>query len=166
MRLLSAVTYRTMSRPVVYLASPLGFSPELFPYRERVRARLCDLGCTILDPWEQDQHATELSAALRLADYNERVAALASVAAGIGRLNEELIRQSDVVLGVLDGMEPDSGTASEIGFAAGLGKRCYGLRTDLRDCGDFTGLPVNLQLLHFIEGSGGQIFRSIGEIAL
>jgi len=155
-----------MSRPVVYLASPLGFSPELLPYREKVRARLTDLGCGLFDPWEQDQYAADLDRAHRLAGYGERVAALARVASAIGRLNEEGIRRSDAVLGVLDGSEVDSGTASEIGFAAGLGKRCYGLRTDLRDSGDFTGLPVNLQLIHFIERSGGRIFRSIGEIEL
>jgi nucleoside 2-deoxyribosyltransferase len=155
-----------MFRLTVYLASPLGFSPELFPYREKVRARLTGLGCSLFDPWEPDQYAADLERAHRLPDYGERVAALARVAAAIGRLNEEGIRRSDAVLGVLDGTEVDSGTASEIGFAAGLGKRCYGLRTDLRDSGDFTGLPVNLQLLHFIERSGGKIFRSIGEIEL
>ena len=57
------------------------------------------------------------------------------IAAQIGKANEEMIRSCDIVLGVLDGPELDSGTASEIGFAAALGKRCYGLRTDFRDCG-------------------------------
>ena len=55
-------------------------------------------------------------------------------------------------------------TAAEIGFAVGIGKRCYGLRTDWRDCGDYVGLPVNLQVLHFIEKSGGKLFRRIEEI--
>jgi hypothetical protein len=42
---------------------------------------------------------------------------------------------------VLDGLELDSGTVSEIGFAAALGKKCYGLRTDFRNSGDFEGFP-------------------------
>ncbi len=64
---------------------------------------------------------------------------------------------------VLDGAEIDSGTALEIGFAVGIGRRSYGLRTDWRDSGEF-GLPLNLQVLHFIERSGGKLFRSIEEI--
>lgn len=43
------------------------------------------------------------------------------------------------------GAEVDSGTAAEIGYGAGLGKKCYGLRADLRDMGELPGLPVNLQ---------------------
>jgi nucleoside 2-deoxyribosyltransferase len=46
-----------------------------------------------------------------------------------------MIRSCDLILAVLDGTELDSGTVSEIGFTAGLGKRRYGLRTDFRDCG-------------------------------
>lgn len=30
--------------------------------------------------------------------------------------------------------------------------------------GDFTGIPVNLQVLHFIAMSGGRLFRTIDEI--
>ncbi len=72
-----------------------------------------------------------------------------------------MLQACDVVLGVMDGPELDSGTASEIGFAAALGKRCHGLRTDFRGCGEFDGQPFNLQVLHWIESSGGQLFRRI-----
>ncbi len=58
------------------------------------------------------------------------------------------------------------GTVSEIGFAAGLGKKCYGLRTDFRDSGDFDGIPINLQVLYWIESSGGKLFRRIDQIVL
>jgi hypothetical protein len=84
----------------------------------------------------------------------------------IGRANEDMIRSCDIVLGVLDGPELDSGTVSEIGFAAALGKRCYGLRTDVRDCEEFDGLPFNLQVLYWIESSGGKLFRNVEEICL
>jgi len=60
----------------------------------------------------------------------------------------------------------DSGTVSEIGFGAGLGKKCYGLRTDVRDSGEFDGLPFNLQVLYWIEASGGRLFRRIEDIEL
>jgi nucleoside 2-deoxyribosyltransferase len=80
-------------------------------------------------------------------------------------VNENAIRECDVLLGVLDGAEVDSGTAAEIGFAAASAKKCFGLRTDWRDSGEF-GLALNLQVLHFIQKSGGRLFRSIEEIEL
>ncbi|MGB6066517.1 MAG: nucleoside 2-deoxyribosyltransferase [Desulfomonilaceae bacterium] len=70
------------------------------------------------------------------------------------------------MLGELDGAELDSGTVCEIGFAASLGKRCYGLRTDFRDLGDLKGLPINLQVLYLIESSGGRLFRTIKDIVI
>jgi len=40
--------------------------------------------------------------------------------------------QADVIVANLDGMDVDSGTAWEIGFAEGLGKHCVGVYTDWR----------------------------------
>ena len=71
-----------------------------------------------------------------------------------------------MVFAILDGAEVDSGTASELGFGSALGKRCYGLRTDFRESGDFHGVPVILQVLHFIERTGGKLFRRIDEIVI
>ncbi|AJE03923.1 nucleoside 2-deoxyribosyltransferase [Geobacter pickeringii] len=155
-----------MSGARLYLASPLGFSPENRPYLDRVKEKLISLGFTLFDPWEQSGFAPAIDDALRIEEFAPRVAAFRRIAAGIGRVNEEGIRASALLLAILDGAEVDSGTASEVGFAAALGKRCYGLRTDLRDCGDFTGVPINLQVLHFIEGSGGKLFRTIDAIDL
>jgi len=47
-----------------------------------------------------------------------------------------------------------------------LGKKWYGLRTDFRDCADFDVVPINLQVLYFIESSGGKLFRRIGDVIL
>lgn len=71
-----------------------------------------------------------------------------------------------LLLGSNEGAKVDPGVASEIGFAAGLGKKCYGLRTDFRDCGEFDGLRFNLQVLYWIESSGGMLFRRISGISL
>ncbi|HEY6838552.1 MAG TPA: nucleoside 2-deoxyribosyltransferase [Geobacteraceae bacterium] len=152
------------SEKTVYLASPLGFSPETRPYLKRIKSRLGYLGWHVFDPWDQTEFAAAIGHAHSLAGYGDRCEAFADIAAGIGRINEEGIRGAGILLAVLDGAEVDSGTASELGFAAALGKRCYGLRTDIRDCGDFTGVPVNLQVLHFIARSGGRLFRTIDEI--
>jgi nucleoside 2-deoxyribosyltransferase len=147
----------------VYLASPLGFSPEWKSYRDKIKRRLFELGCVVLDPWDQKFHVA-IEEAKAIQDWTARVEAFRDVARQIGKANEDMIRACNIVLGVLDGAEADSGTASEIGFAAALGKRCYGLRTDFRNSGDFDGIPINLQVLYWIESSGGKLFREIGGI--
>lgn len=148
--------------PKTYLASPLGFSPELKPYLEKVKARLVELGYEVFDPWAQP-FSKEIREASRIENHDERLAAYTRLAQEIGAANENGIRESDTLLAVLDGLEVDSGCAAEIGFAMGIGKPVFGLRTDWRDSGEF-GLPLNLQVLHFIEKSGGTLFRSIEEI--
>jgi nucleoside 2-deoxyribosyltransferase len=150
----------------VYLASPLGFSPEYSSYLQKIKGQLASQRFSIFDPWEQQQFAAAIDAALKESAYPAKVAAFRTIACQIGACNEEGIRSADIVVAVLDGAEIDSGTASEVGFAAALGKRCYGLRTDLRDSGDFIGIPINLQVLHFIESSGGRLFRSIADIVI
>ncbi len=42
------------------------------------------------------------------------------------------LRESDVVVAILDGMEVDSGVAFELGYAHALGKKIIGIRTDHR----------------------------------
>lgn len=148
----------------VYLASPLGFSPETRSYLEKIKAVLRAQGHEVFDPWEQSAFAHRIEAASSLEGYQRRIAEYKEVAAGIGQLNEDGIRRSDGLLAVLDGAEVDSGTAAELGFASALGKVCYGLRTDLRDSGDFPGVPINLQVLHFIERSGGVLFRRLDDL--
>jgi len=149
----------------VYLASPLGFSPEWKSYRDKIKSRLSQEGCTILDPWE-GTFGSVIAEANKIADWPSRVSAFKQIAAQIGKANEEMIRSCDVALGVLDGAESDSGTVSEIGFAAGLGKKCYGLRTDFRDSGELDGLPFNLQVLYWLEATGGRLFTRIEDIEL
>lgn len=150
----------------VYLASPLGFSPENDHYRQKIKERLRRLNCTVFDPWEQDAVTKRIQEAMALADSDERAEAIKEAARFTGGVNAEGIRSSDVVLAVLDGAEPDSGTVSEVGFGAGIGKRCYGLRTDFRDTGDLPGLALNLQVQYFIDSSGGQLFRKIEDVEL
>ncbi len=150
--------------PAVYLASPLGFSPEWKGYRERIKQRLIEVGCVVFDPWAKTLFHGAIGKARAITDWPARIEAFRTIAQQIGKSNHDMILACDIVLGVLDGTEVDSGVASEIGFGAGSGKRCYGLRTDFRDCGDFVGIPVNLQVLYWIEESGGRLFRRIDEI--
>ncbi len=52
----------------------------------------------------------------------------------------------------------------EIGLAAALGKTCYGLRTDFKDCGEFDGRRFDLRVLYRIESSGGRLLRRIEDL--
>jgi nucleoside 2-deoxyribosyltransferase len=69
------------------------------------------------------------------------------------------------LIAVLDGVDVDSGTAAEIGFAYALGMRIFGLRTDFRLAGDNLGSIVNLQVQYFIEQSGGRVVETVDEVA-
>ena len=42
------------------------------------------------------------------------------------------LKQSDIIVAVLDGIEIDSGVAFEMGYAQALGKPIIGLKTDVR----------------------------------
>ena len=78
----------------------------------------------------------------------------------MGKRNSEAIKSSDGVVAVLDGVDIDSGTASEIGYAYGLGKIIVGYRGDFRLSSDNEGSIVNLQVEYFIRDSGGQIVNT------
>src|SRR5690606_23805523 len=86
-----------------------------------------------------------------------------AMALEIGRRNIAAIRSSRLLAANLDGQEVDSGTAAEIGYAAALGIRCFGLRSDLRQAGEH-GVPVNLQVAALVEHSGGRIAGSLTEL--
>ena len=82
----------------------------------------------------------------------------------IGSKNEAAIRDCDWMLAVLDGVDVDSGTAAEIGFAHALRKRILGYRGDFRRSSDNEGAIVNLQVEYFILASGGGIAENIQDL--
>jgi nucleoside 2-deoxyribosyltransferase len=72
-----------------------------------------------------------------------------------------MIAECSGVLAVLDGPDVDSGSASEIGSAAALGKPIVGWRSDLRLTGDNEAASVNLQVEYFVASTGGAVFRDL-----
>jgi len=139
-------------RPRCYIASPLGFTEAGRKYYVEVYLPALATVVDPIDPWvltSRDEVETARAAG------RERDTALE-----IGRRNIDAIKSCAMLAAYLDGQEPDSGTAAEIGFAAGLGLRCFGLRTDLRQAGD-AGVLVNLQVETFIVQSGGRISASL-----
>jgi hypothetical protein len=121
----------------VYLASPLGFSPEWKSYRDKIKRRLYELGCTVSDPWEQPFRPT-IEEASTIADWPARVAAFKAIAAQIGKANENMIRSCDAVLGVLDGPELDSVPSVKL-LLVRVSAR------DATDCGPISGTAETLR---------------------
>jgi nucleoside 2-deoxyribosyltransferase len=155
----------TTPRKRAYLASPLGFAASTQAFMAELVQALGEV-VDVENPW--DLGGPELGVAFARANtlpgYAERVAELHAIDMGIGAQNEAAIRRSDIVVAVLDGVDVDSGTASEIGFAFGLGKRSYGLRTDMRLAGDNLGATVNLQVQYWMEASGGALFEKVEDL--
>jgi nucleoside 2-deoxyribosyltransferase len=139
----------------VYVASPLGFAePTKRYYSETL---LPTLGAVVVpvDPWSLMDPARV--AELRASEGHS------ALARAIGRLNIDAIRGCAGLVAILDGQEADSGTVAELGYAAGLGLPCFGLRSDMRTMGE-PGTSVSLQVEAFIEHSGGSLHSSLSDL--
>jgi nucleoside 2-deoxyribosyltransferase len=134
-----------MSRPRCYLASPLGFTEAGRYYKREVYLPALARVVEPVDPWE-------LTTEAEAADPLE-----------IARRNTKAIRSCSMLAALLDGQEPDAGTVAEVGFAAALGLRCFGLRSDFRQSGE-RGVSVNLQVEGFIVQSGGVVVSTLDEL--
>jgi nucleoside 2-deoxyribosyltransferase len=148
----------------LYVASPLGFSEAgcLF-YRERLLPLLKHGGFEVLDPWALTDPAA-IERVRHMSEGAERRRAWQQLNAEIGATNRWAIERADGVVAVLDGVDVDSGTAAEVGFAFGLGKRIVGYRGDVRLSADNEGALVNLQVEHFIRTSGGEIVTRLDDL--
>jgi nucleoside 2-deoxyribosyltransferase len=142
------------ARPRVYVAGPGGFDAAGRAWHKRVCEQLTSAGFDVLDPWLASQ--ATFRAAYDVPN-DERTAALYDANRVAGAANAAMIRDADALLALLDGVDVDSGTAAEIGFASALGTLVVGYRTDWRTSGDNEAAIVNLQLEYFIEASGGTI---------
>ncbi len=149
----------------IYLAGPLGFSESGRAFhKDSVIAEIVRLGHTPLDPWALTDPA-KIAAVQRLPYGETRRDAWRALNKEIGANNAAAIRQCDLVFAVLDGIDVDSGTAAEIGYAFGQGKPILGYRSDFRLSADNEGARVNLQVEYFILENGGTIIDKIGDMA-
>jgi nucleoside 2-deoxyribosyltransferase len=150
------------AQAAVYVAGPLGFTPYGRQYHDTaVLPALRAAGLQPLDPWTIPDDP--FGAAMKLPAGSARFAALEHANGVAGRRNEDLIRASAAVLALLDGSDVDSGTAAEIGFAAALEIPVVGLRLDFRPAGDNEATIVNLQVVHFVDASGGGIVDNLAD---
>lgn len=148
----------------VYIASPFGFSIATKGFYEaEVLKKVRAAGLEPLDPWDAPGAQDELGAALKMPVSEARRDALRAMNRRLGEANAASIERADAMLAILDGVDVDSGTAAEIGFAAAAGKPIVGLRLDTRQAGDNEGARVNMQVEWFVLSSGGAIVDSVAE---
>ncbi|MCA9832486.1 MAG: nucleoside 2-deoxyribosyltransferase [Thermomicrobiales bacterium] len=147
----------------IYLASPLGFATSTMAFMGDLVAALEPI-VAVENPWDKTEFSEAILACSTIDSYAERIAKLEAINFEIGRSNTEMIDRSDAVFAVLDGVDVDSGTAAEIGYAFGTGKKVYGIRTDFRLAGDNLGSTVNLQIEYFIHASGGRIVSTVDDL--
>ena len=171
--LLAIWTQRANSQPAskatgrstmkIYLASPLGFSQigRDF-YNGRLVPEIVRLGYEVVDPWKLTDEAK--IKAVKDMDYGKaKRDAWRALNVEIGGNNRAGIDRADAVFAILDGVDVDSGTAAEIGYAFAKGKPILGYRGDFRLSADNEGSTVNLQVEYFITQSGGEIIDSLGK---
>ena len=147
----------------VYLASPLGFAESTRDFMPLIESQIIDRGYTVINPWRLTDPQKFEEASL-IENTEQRRQALHKVNMEAAANNEKAVRECQLVIAVLDGVDVDSGTASEIGFAYALGKKIYGYRGDFRMAGDNEGSLVNLQIDYWIESSGGCIVNSLDQL--
>ncbi len=142
-------------KKLAYLASPFGFSESARYFMNNVYVPRLSQVVDIINPWDLTSQS-EIDAAMEAGDVSD-------IRSEIGKRNAEAILKAEIVIAALDGQEPDSGTVAEIGFAAGVGKRVYGYRNDIRQAGELRA-PFNLQVESFIHLSGGRIAYTLDEL--
>lgn len=149
----------------IYMASPLGFSEAGRHFYDAVLVPLVrELGYEVLDPWALTDRR-KIEAVQKLPYGPERRDAWRTLNREIGANNRAAIDAAQGVVAVLDGVDVDSGTAAEIGYAFARGKPIVGYRGDFRLSADNEGGTVNLQVEYFIRESGGTIVEHYRDLA-
>ena len=105
----------------IYLAGPL-FSHAELEYNRKLRDLLLNKGFSVFLPQEDAEDTTD-----EREKQNQEC---------IFKKCVEGVDSSDIVVAVLDGVDVDSGTAWEIGYAYAKEKPVIGLRTDFRSLSD------------------------------
>jgi nucleoside 2-deoxyribosyltransferase len=147
----------------IYLAGPLGFSEAGRFYQDEVLIpALARTGHEILNPWKLTERR-KIDAVAAMPYGPARRDAWRNLNVEIGSSNRAAIDSSDAVLAILDGVDVDSGTACEIGYAFAKEKPILGYRGDFRLSADNEGATVNLQVEYFIRQSGGDIVTTLSE---
>ena len=79
---------------------------------------------------------------IRMAELIAEGVDLVTAAKRVWLCDADRVRDSDVILAVLDGRVPDEGVCVELGLASGMGKFVVGLYTDARSCFPWGANPM------------------------
>src|ERR1035437_9412945 len=80
----------------IYLASPLGFSPELGLYKVKIIRHLTSLGHTVCDPWKESEiYVADIDLVHASTNVDVQKTRALAVAGNIGRDNIEFIKAAD-----------------------------------------------------------------------
>ncbi|MGE6662711.1 nucleoside 2-deoxyribosyltransferase [Pseudomonas sp. NPDC077408] len=110
-------------KKAIYLAAPLFNDMEL-EYNLKLKSRL-DVFFDVFLPQQDGLLLRSMVDSGVSIDTAERLVFDADIQA---------IRDADIVLAVLNGAHLDEGVAFELGFGFAIGKRCIGLKSDVRQC--------------------------------
>lgn len=138
---LPLIDVAAFAKSKVYLAAPL-FSEAEREFNEKVVRILKNLHYTVHLPQELDDTKETRGMQREKIIYESNLAAL---------------READIIVGIIDGADADSGTAWEMGYAAASGKRVIALRTDFRRFSE--NEAVNLMLEY-----GAEVIHSLHEL--
>ena len=152
-----------VARKRIYLASPLGFADSTRAFMSELVVSL-EATVDVENPWDDLRFAEEFAAIEHIDSVAERRERLGAINQEIGRSNAARIDRCAALFAILDGVDVDSGTAAEIGYAFARGKFICGLRTDFRLAGDNEAAIVNLQVQYFIDATGGKVVRTAAEL--
>jgi nucleoside 2-deoxyribosyltransferase len=148
----------------IYVASPLGFSEAGRHFLDDILLPLLRrLGFEVLDPWALTD-PRRIAAVQALPEGPSRREAWRALNLEMAETNRAAIDRAQAMLAVLDGVDVDSGTAAEIGYAFARGTRIVGYRGDFRLSADNEGAAVNLQVEYFIRASGGTIVARVADL--
>jgi nucleoside 2-deoxyribosyltransferase len=147
----------------IYMASSLGFSEAGRAFYKDVLRKVKRLGHTPIDPWTLTAKA-KIDRVQKIPYGAKKRDAWRKLNGEIGGNNRAGIDRADMVLAVLDGVDVDSGTAAEIGYAFAKGKPILGYRGDFRLSADNDGATVNLQVEYFVRQSGGDIVTKVADL--
>jgi len=109
-------------KKTVYIAGPL-FSESELEFNRRMNEFLKNLGFNTFLPQEDGHLLSEL-----IEQGFEKDNAIKM----IFQMDAEKIKDSDIIVFVMDGRVPDEGACVEIGLAYAYDKECFGLKTDSR----------------------------------
>lgn len=148
----------------VYCASPLGFSEIGRDYLyDKIIPVFNNAGLEMVDPWSLTDE-DYISDIMNMNSGEEKLKAMKQLNREIAANNLRGIESSHGLFAILDGVDVDSGTSSEIGYAAALGKKITAYRSDFRLTGDNEAAIVNLQVEYCIYKCGGKIVRELKDV--